>query len=61
MSDLLIQRLRNKRFTHYNEHIKLVGGHIAPIEHFNLVYDLCRIISLLYSMSEQQIIDISLR
>lgn len=39
MSDQLIQRLKNKNFKHYNEHIKLEGGHIAPLEHFNLVYD----------------------
>ena len=39
MSDQLIQRLKNKNFKYYNEHIKLEGGHIAPLEHFNLVYD----------------------
>ncbi|NND23464.1 MAG: prolyl oligopeptidase family serine peptidase [Acidimicrobiia bacterium] len=37
MSDRLIQRLKNKNFKYYNEHIKLEGGHIAPLEHFNLV------------------------
>lgn len=39
MSDQLIQRLKNKKFKHYNKHIALDGGHIAPLEHFNLVYD----------------------
>ena len=39
MSDQLIQRLKNKNFKYYNKHIKLDGGHIAPLEHFNLVYD----------------------
>ncbi|WP_034062202.1 alpha/beta hydrolase family protein [Lacinutrix jangbogonensis] len=39
MSDQLIQRLENKKFKHYYKHIKLDGGHIAPIEHFNFVYD----------------------
>jgi len=39
MSDQLIQRLKNKKFKHYNQHIELDGGHIAPLEHFNLVYD----------------------
>jgi dienelactone hydrolase len=39
MSDQLIQRLKNKNFKYYNEHIKLDGGHIAPLKHFNLVYD----------------------
>ena len=35
----LIKRLKNKKFNYYNEHIKLDGGHIAPLEHFNLVYE----------------------
>lgn len=39
MSDQLIQRLESKNFKHYKEHIKLDGGHIAPLEHFNLIYD----------------------
>ena len=39
MSDQLIKRLKSKDFKYYNKHIKLDGGHIAPLEHFNLVYD----------------------
>jgi predicted esterase len=39
MSDRLIERLENKDFNHYYKHIKLDGGHIAPLENFNLVYD----------------------
>lgn len=39
MSDKLIERLRSKGFKFYCEHIKLEGGHNAPLEHFNLVYD----------------------
>ena len=39
MSDQLIKRLKSKDFKYYYEHIKLDGGHIAPLEHFNLVYD----------------------
>ncbi|AIM59791.1 alpha/beta hydrolase family protein [Cellulophaga lytica] len=39
MSDQLIQRLKNKKFKHYNKHIAIDGAHIAPLEHFNLVYD----------------------
>lgn len=39
MSDKLIQRLKNKKFKHYYQHIKLDGGHIAPLKHFNIVYD----------------------
>ena len=39
MSDQLIQRLKNKKFKHYNKHIAIDGGHVAPLEHFNLVYN----------------------
>lgn len=39
MSVELIERLKNKKFNHYYKHIELDGGHIAPLEHFNLVYD----------------------
>lgn len=39
MSDHLIQRLKNRNFKHYHEHIAIDGGHIAPLENFNLVYD----------------------
>ena len=39
MSDQLIKRLESKHFKHYKKHIKLDGGHIAPLKHFNLVYD----------------------
>ena len=39
MSDQLMARLKRKGFKHDYEHIKLDGGHTAPLEHFNLVYD----------------------
>ena len=39
MSNSLIERLENNSFTHYKEHIVLDGGHIAPLNQFNLVYD----------------------
>ncbi|WP_445382991.1 acyl-CoA thioester hydrolase/BAAT C-terminal domain-containing protein [Robiginitalea sp. IMCC43444] len=39
MSDQLIQRLKNKNFKYYYQHVKLEGGHIAPLENFNFVYD----------------------
>ena len=39
MSDQIIERLKNKNFTYYYEHFKLEGGHIAPLEYFNIVYD----------------------
>ena len=33
-----MERLKEKNFTYYNEHVILNGGHAAPLEHFNLVY-----------------------
>ena len=39
MSNKIIERLNSNHFKHYNKHIALNGGHIAPLEHFNLVYD----------------------
>jgi dipeptidyl aminopeptidase/acylaminoacyl peptidase len=39
MSDQIIQRLKKENFKYYNQHVKLDGGHVAPLEHFNLVYD----------------------
>lgn len=39
MSDQIVKRLQKNNFKHYYSHIKLNGGHIAPLDHFNLVYD----------------------
>lgn len=39
MSSKLINRLKENNFSHYYSHIQLDGGHIAPLENFNLVYD----------------------
>ncbi|AUP80671.1 alpha/beta hydrolase family protein [Flavivirga eckloniae] len=39
MSAQIIKRLQENNFGHYYSHIQLDGGHIAPLEHFNLVYD----------------------
>ena len=39
MSDKIVKRLQQNNFKHYYAHIKLNGGHIAPLDHFNLVYD----------------------
>ena len=39
MSDQIVNRLQHNNFKHYYAHIKLNGGHIAPLENFNLVYD----------------------
>ena len=39
MSDQIINRLKHNNFKYYYVHIKLNGGHIAPLENFNHVYD----------------------
>jgi dipeptidyl aminopeptidase/acylaminoacyl peptidase len=39
MSNQIIERLKIKKFKHFNEHIVLDGGHIEPLNHFDLVYD----------------------
>jgi hypothetical protein len=38
MSDQIIRRLDNARFTYSYEHIKLDGGHIAPLNHFDKIF-----------------------
>jgi uncharacterized protein len=39
MSDQIMQRLHQHNYKQSYAHIKLNGGHIAPLEHFDLVYD----------------------
>lgn len=39
MSNSLIERLDEHDFKHYRKHAILDGGHIAPLEQFDLVYD----------------------
>ncbi|MFT5998014.1 MAG: dipeptidyl aminopeptidase/acylaminoacyl peptidase [Neolewinella sp.] len=39
MSNRLMERLQEHDFKHYKEHTILPGGHIAPLEQFDLVYD----------------------
>ena len=39
MSDQIVKRLHQNNFKYYYSHIKLNGGHIAPLKNFNLVYD----------------------
>jgi uncharacterized protein len=38
MSDQIISRLQQNNFKHYYSHIKLNGGHAAPMENFKVVY-----------------------
>ena len=39
MSDQIIERLEQNNFKHPYTHIKLNGGHIAPLHNFNHIYD----------------------
>jgi dipeptidyl aminopeptidase/acylaminoacyl peptidase len=39
MSNRIIERLKENNFKFYKEHIILDGGHIEPLNQFNLVYD----------------------
>ncbi|MFK7831870.1 MAG: alpha/beta hydrolase family protein [Winogradskyella sp.] len=39
MSDRIIERLNDKNFKFYKEHITLNGGHVEPLKQFNLVYE----------------------
>ncbi len=39
MSNKIIERLKKNNFEYYSEHVILNGGHTAPLEHFNLVYE----------------------
>jgi dipeptidyl aminopeptidase/acylaminoacyl peptidase len=39
MSNQLMERLKEKNFEFHKEHVVLDGGHIAPLDHFNIVYD----------------------
>ena len=39
MSDKIIDRLQKNNFPHYHYHIKLEGGHTAPLEYFGYVYE----------------------
>ena len=39
MSEKIVRRLKANNFGHYYSHIQLDGGHIAPLENFNLVYE----------------------
>jgi len=39
MSDEIVKRLEENNFPHYYSHVKIDGGHIAPLNNFNLVYD----------------------
>lgn len=39
MSEQIMKRLKEHHFEHYYAHIQLDGGHVAPLEHFDLVFD----------------------
>lgn len=39
MSDQIVNRLQQNNYPHFYSHIILNGGHIAPLENFNYVYE----------------------
>lgn len=39
MSERIVERLKQIDFPHYYSHIQLEGGHTAPLDHFNLIYE----------------------
>ena len=39
MSDQIVQRLKNKQFTHTVKHVAFAGGHSEPLRHFNVIED----------------------
>jgi uncharacterized protein len=39
MSDQIVRRLKDNNFPYYYNHVKMDGGHVAPLENFNLVLD----------------------
>ena len=39
MSEQIIKRLKQHNFEYFYNHIELEGGHTAPLEHFNLIYE----------------------
>ncbi|WKV11439.1 acyl-CoA thioester hydrolase/BAAT C-terminal domain-containing protein [Marivirga harenae] len=39
MSNQLMERLKERGFGFHSQHVVLEGGHIAPLDHFNVVYD----------------------
>lgn len=39
MSDKLMARLGEKKFGYYHQHLAFEGGHIVPLDHFDVVYE----------------------
>lgn len=39
MSDKLMARLADKKFRYYHQHLAFEGGHIAPLDHFDTVFE----------------------
>lgn len=37
MAEMMIERLKNKKFSHHYEHKAFEGGHAEPLKHFDLV------------------------
>lgn len=39
MAEMMMERLRNKKFKYHCEHIVIDGGHAAPLKHFDVVFN----------------------
>ena len=39
MADQIMYRLQQNNVPYPNQHLKLEGGHTAPLKHFNIIYD----------------------
>lgn len=42
MSELVIQRLNERKFPYPSEHVKIHGGHAEPLKHFDIVLNFLR-------------------
>lgn len=38
MAEMMIERLKRKRFNYHFEHTPIEGGHIEPLKHFDLIF-----------------------
>ena len=43
MAEMMINRLKSKKFNHHYEHHPIEGGHIAPLKHFDLIFNFLEI------------------
>lgn len=39
MAEMMIERLKSKKFSYHYEHKAIEGGHVEPLKHFNLIFE----------------------